>query len=390
MLFQGSAVRLTAEDIARVARQLNTGVAEVRAFMEVEASGSGFDLHNRPKMLFEPHVFYRQLESLAPEKLTAAVEAGLAYKSWGERGYPSDSYPRLEQAIEIDETAALLSASWGLGQILGINYKSVGYATVQDMVLAFMESEAAQAEAIAAFILDKGIADDLRAHRWDVVARVYNGSGYAKHGYHTRLAAAYQKWARRETEGNMDSNISYPTVRFGAKGYVVEHLQKTLKALNYSVGHVDGVFGSGTRGAVLAFQADNDLETDGVVGPSTWGLLEAAPKPKPVSPVRAKATVADLREQGSATIVNGDRAQIAGAAAGGLGALGMLMDALAGTKEATDALPAAVEALKPVMDLAADNWYVILAIAGVAAVGYVQKMKQARVQDHRTGANLGR
>jgi hypothetical protein len=35
--------------------------------------------------------------------------------------------PRLLQALLIDETAALKSASWGMTQILGENFKECGY-----------------------------------------------------------------------------------------------------------------------------------------------------------------------------------------------------------------------------------------------------------------------
>ena len=56
----------------------------------------------------------------------------------------------------------------------------------------------------------------------------------------------------------------------------------------------DGVFGSGTRDAVTAFQSQNGLAADGVVGPNTWGMLEAiAGQPKAQS--RATSPVlADL------------------------------------------------------------------------------------------------
>jgi hypothetical protein len=41
-----------------------------------------------------------------------------------------------------------------------------------------------------------GIADDLKAHRWAEVAKRWNGPGYAKNAYDTKLAAAYAKWAK--------------------------------------------------------------------------------------------------------------------------------------------------------------------------------------------------
>lgn len=76
-------------------------------------------------MLFEPHCFYKNFTDLAAR--VRAVAAGLAYKSRGEQRYPKDSYPRLVEAMKIDDTAALKSASLGLGQILGDNFAMVGF-----------------------------------------------------------------------------------------------------------------------------------------------------------------------------------------------------------------------------------------------------------------------
>lgn len=191
MNFIGKAKRLTDVDIPRIASRIRCGEDELHAFMDVEASGSGFDEQGRPKMLFEPHIFYRLLRGQARE---AAVRRGLAYRDWGAGVYPTDSYPRLAQAMAIDEEIALMSASWGLGQVLGLNHRLVGYKTAKDMVLAFMDDEAAQLDAIVDFLIANGIDDDLRAHRWDVVARVYNGPNYRKHNYHKRMAQRFAWW----------------------------------------------------------------------------------------------------------------------------------------------------------------------------------------------------
>lgn len=191
--FKGAAKRIEDIDLPRLGHRIGVGEDEMHAFMDVEAAGSGFDSHGRPKMLFEPHVFYRNLTGAKRDR---AVKEGLAYKSWKKGAYPKDSYPRLIKAMAIDETAALKAASWGLGQILGENHRLVGYATPQAMVTAFMADEDKHLEAMVEFLIGNKIDDDLRAHRWDVVARVYNGPGYAQHGYHTRLAKAYAKWAK--------------------------------------------------------------------------------------------------------------------------------------------------------------------------------------------------
>ena len=192
--FKGRAKRLDDIDLPRIGHKIGVGEDELHAFMEVEARGSGFDRQGRPAMLFEPHLFWRELG--AGNKRDRAAAQGLAYASWRSGAYPSDSYPRLQAAMLIDETAAIRSASWGLGQILASNHKLAGYATPQAMVVDFMDDEERHLEAMVKFLISAKLDDDLRAHRWEALARGYNGPAYAKHGYHTRLAAAYAKWSR--------------------------------------------------------------------------------------------------------------------------------------------------------------------------------------------------
>ena len=65
----------------------------------------------------------------------------------------------------------------------------------------------------------------------------------------------------------------------------VWRLQEALTALGYGPGPIDGVMGRQTISAIRAFQADKDLEVDGIAGPKTWAALAgAAPKMEPVAP----------------------------------------------------------------------------------------------------------
>ena len=59
----------------------------------------------------------------------------------------------------------------------------------------------------------------------------------------------------------------------GSQGGEVKEVQQRLKRWGYYAGSVDGVFGVGTKNAVIAFQKKNGLTPDGVVGKSTYKAL---------------------------------------------------------------------------------------------------------------------
>lgn len=64
------------------------------------------------------------------------------------------------------------------------------------------------------------------------------------------------------------------TLSIGSTGPNVKLIQSLLNRIGYNVGTVDGSFGPRTQQAVMAFQRDNGLTADGVVGPATWRLFE--------------------------------------------------------------------------------------------------------------------
>ncbi len=77
-----------------------------------------------------------------------------------------------------------------------------------------------------------------------------------------------------------DAVVPYPgrLLRQGSRGDAVRTLQRYLNDLASAYGALlpvstDGIFGSQTRNAVLAFQRLFDLTADGIVGPMTWNRL---------------------------------------------------------------------------------------------------------------------
>jgi N-acetylmuramoyl-L-alanine amidase len=63
------------------------------------------------------------------------------------------------------------------------------------------------------------------------------------------------------------------SLRRGSTGGAVYELQGFLKLQGYSIGTVDGAFGSLTEAAVKAFQHDQGLSADGVAGSATRGAV---------------------------------------------------------------------------------------------------------------------
>ena len=62
-------------------------------------------------------------------------------------------------------------------------------------------------------------------------------------------------------------------MRFGSVNNYVLTLQDALNALGYTGSGLDGIFGSGTRNAVINFQRAQGLDADGIVGCQTWERL---------------------------------------------------------------------------------------------------------------------
>ena len=69
------------------------------------------------------------------------------------------------------------------------------------------------------------------------------------------------------------------TMKLGSSGDYVMTLQRELVNLGYSVGTIDGTYGSKTLAAVEAFQQNDHLQVDGVAGPLTQSALEKAQIP---------------------------------------------------------------------------------------------------------------
>ncbi len=74
--------------------------------------------------------------------------------------------------------------------------------------------------------------------------------------------------------GNASNSTNPNTIKYGDTGSRVTELQTMLTKLGYSVGGIDGRFGTGTLKAMVQFQKDNNLTPDGLCGSQTLNMLK--------------------------------------------------------------------------------------------------------------------
>jgi predicted chitinase len=200
-------------------------------------------------------------------------------------------------------------------------------------------------------------------------------------------------------------------VRLGDSGPEVERLQARLSELKFQVGAIDGQFGTLTKRALVAFQAEHELQPDGIAGPRTWEVLEQTAAADLGD--RSKITKADLKAAGSQTIAITDRLKKVLLTAKGV-ALGEgadqyfdlgIADTVISKGEQVSSLLSRGKALKDAAKAAAPESLLSVAPTAPAHVAimvccgfmtatlaiayvYVHRVQNRRVADARLGKNL--
>jgi len=183
------ALGLSEADYMEAASTLGVEVAAIKAVAEVETSGKAFDESGRPRILFERHYFHR----LTGGRFSAG-HPDISNRRPGGYGSFSSQYVKLERAYELDHDAALRSASWGRFQIMGDNYLAAGFNSIREFVLAMTRSESEHLKAFTKFVAsNKKMLAALRRNDWAAFAALYNGPGYQKNHYDTKMKDAYNR-----------------------------------------------------------------------------------------------------------------------------------------------------------------------------------------------------
>jgi hypothetical protein len=252
--FAGAAPPLTQDGVNTIVESSGVGLPELWSVLSVETSGCGYMPDRRPKILFERHVFSR----LTGHQFDAD-DPDISQPTAGGYGQPGPhQYDRLNAAMQLDRTAGLKSASWGLGQIMGENFSEAGFGHVDDMVAAMVASEDYQLRAMVNFMKTMKLIDTLRTHNWAAFARRYNGPNYAANNYDGLLEHFYERYAQG------------PQPDLG-----VRTAQAYLTYRGFRAGAIDGVLGATTVRAITDFQGSKSLTQTGTVDATLLTALAA-------------------------------------------------------------------------------------------------------------------
>lgn len=183
------------DDILIAAARIDVPAAQIKALSDVESPKGGFNPDGTPKILFERHKFWQALTKI--DWITKRNEMYLKYpdicnpSAGGYNDRPQ--YEKLEIAATLNWDAAHESASWGFGQVMGFNWKSLGYDSVRDFVTKMYESEGNQLDAVCRYINVSNLDGALRRKDWQAFALGYNGKKYRINRYDTKMATAHSQ-----------------------------------------------------------------------------------------------------------------------------------------------------------------------------------------------------
>jgi len=216
--------------ILELARKYKIEPEFVYAFLEIESSGQSFCSDGRPKIRFEPHIFC----GASASGVDTAKTAGFDYKTtpwydkngkqaqekWKALGYKhsrgcpqTDEWAAFAAGAEMSVFQAFASISVGGPQIMGFNYKMMGYASPEDLYNEFAQSETTQIYGFFRFVAKKNSGAILKASRrkdFVTCAKNYNGNGkisprdyngktftVKKYYYGEKIKVLYEKYKRK-------------------------------------------------------------------------------------------------------------------------------------------------------------------------------------------------
>lgn len=140
----------------------------VMAFLETETGGKGFNDDGKIIIQFEPS-WFKKLAPYQPSGLWSLNKVDVQSKEW----------LAFNSAFSEDPTHAMQATSIGLGQIMGFQWSTLDYPSVNAMWDDAKKGLDRQIWQVCKLIASNPrLLKALNEHNWDVVASIYNGAKY--------------------------------------------------------------------------------------------------------------------------------------------------------------------------------------------------------------------
>lgn len=189
---------LSETDFQNAATQLGSGISVniIKAFATVESGGrSGFGPAKLPVIAFEGHLFRKYTKHIYDQAhpLLSYPYKKKAGPQWQANNKDqAKAWETMATAFALDQEAALMSASWGMFQIMGFNFASCGYKTVFEFSAALKVNAGNQLKAFLGFCSKSpALMKAMKAKDFTGMARNYNGEDYGN--YDVLMQKAYEK-----------------------------------------------------------------------------------------------------------------------------------------------------------------------------------------------------
>eukprot|EP00823_Brevimastigomonas_motovehiculus_P008193 TRINITY_DN7471_c0_g1_i1.p1 TRINITY_DN7471_c0_g1~~TRINITY_DN7471_c0_g1_i1.p1 ORF type:complete len:350 (+),score=86.96 TRINITY_DN7471_c0_g1_i1:56-1105(+) len=193
--------------------KLRVLVSDAAAVLSCESGGHGFTADTGLMILrFENHIFYKYFTDSGQRQDRVdffndhyKFDSEAHYKGHFWRREVTDDWMQfhgnqtrewevIQFSQDQDDTAALMSASYGTAQIMGFNHELVGFDNVQDMFLQFSRSIRSQLDGLFSFIANSpACLSGLQTQDYVKFASCYNGAGQAS-VYASHIVSAANAW----------------------------------------------------------------------------------------------------------------------------------------------------------------------------------------------------
>jgi len=173
-------------DYKKLSKEFSIPVPDIKAFVEVEGSGRGFDAKTGKILIqFEPNWFKKFTRIIIKNGVEIQVKEWLAFS----------------KAFYKNPNEAMRSTSWGCMQVMGFHYEAFNFKCVGDFVDFMKVSEENQVRAGLMFIRsNKKLYQAVLVRDYTTTARIYNGKLFYIRGYHKKLELAVEKYVLMEQE----------------------------------------------------------------------------------------------------------------------------------------------------------------------------------------------